>query len=62
MNKLIFAVVVAFLMQGCTYEERIALGAVAGAATGALIADSTTPYYGYDYGYRYDNHGHYYRY
>jgi len=54
--------IVAFLINGCTYyEQRVALGAVAGAATGALVADSTAPHYGgyrqpFYSGYGYTNH------
>lgn len=49
--KLILIVITALVLNGCThYESRVALGAVAGAATGALVADATTPYYGNGYG------------
>ena len=47
MKNVLLILITGLVLNGCThYESRLALGAVAGAATGALVADSTTPYYG----------------
>ncbi len=35
------AIAIAILLNGCSYEERVALGAVAGASIGALAVDSS---------------------
>ena len=62
LKLLIFTLVILF-MNGCThYESRLAMGAIAGAATGALVADSG---YGGGYGggyvpHVYNNHRIYY--
>jgi len=56
MKKNVLMILTALAFGGCShYDQTLALGAVAGAATGALIADST-----YDHGYSggYGYHGH----
>ncbi len=59
--KYILIFVTLFVFSGCTpYETRVALGAVAGASAGALIADSTYEgYYPHDR-YHPAGHRHYY--
>jgi hypothetical protein len=48
-NNVLMLLTTLIALNGCShYEQRVALGAVAGAATGALVADST--YGGYGYG------------
>ena len=57
--KTTLLVIATMLFTGCShYEQTVALGAIAGGATGALIADQTyTPHYGYGYGHGYGYHG-----
>lgn len=56
-------IIAALIFSGCTNQERVALGGIAGASGGMLAVDTTNRYMGYgnsygnSYGNRYSNGG-----